>query len=131
MPLGEKVSENPTSMLKMIFYHFQRGIMKKPKQDLPRDRHDKLIKLGLSEPKEIASLLQHHLPVKLVKQIDWTSLQSTNKKFIDEDFKSRESDLLYLAKTKKTKQDLWIYLLFEHQSEPDPWMGVAHAELSL
>ena len=84
--------------------------------------HDKLFKTVFSDPKEARSFFQSYLPETLVSTIDWSSLILIDKEFIDEDFKSSESDLLYQAQLKEGKQEIQMYLLFEHQSKPDKWL---------
>ena len=42
--------------------------------------------------------------------------------FVDEDLQGSQSDLLYQVEHAATGQPVSMYLLFEHQSSPDPWM---------
>ena len=91
-------------------------------QDKLHNRHDKLFKTVFSDPNEAASFFKSYLPAPLVEQIDWTSLQLTDKKYVDEAFQATESDLLYQAQLLGTNQMVMIYLLFEHQSEPSKWI---------
>ena len=42
--------------------------------------------------------------------------------FIDEDLHESQSDLLYQVEHTGTGQSVSMYVLFEHQSSPDPWL---------
>ena len=57
----------------------------------------------------------------LVSRIDWSTLQVTDGHYVDEELATRQSDLLYTAKL--DGHPVGLYLLFEHQSTPDPLMA--------
>ena len=42
--------------------------------------------------------------------------------FIDEDLRESQSDLLYQVEHVATGHPVLMYMLFEHQSSPDPWL---------
>ncbi|MGK5093659.1 Rpn family recombination-promoting nuclease/putative transposase, partial [Deltaproteobacteria bacterium TL4] len=96
--------------------------MKKPTQDTIHNPHDKLFKTVFSDTKEAASFLQSYLPSDVVEKLNWNSLGLIDKAFIDEEFQASESDLLFQVETQNTQREVFVYLLFEHQSSPDKWV---------
>jgi predicted transposase/invertase (TIGR01784 family) len=79
--------------------------------------HDKLFRTVFSDVEEAALFLREHLP-PLAGQPGGVVETS----FVDEALRDSESDLLYAAQMKEGDAPLFLYLLFEHQSKPDPWM---------
>ena len=67
-------------------------------------------------------MLQAALPGSVRDSFDWTTLTLVNGTFVDEDLQGSQSDLLYQVEHTATRQSVSMYLLFEHQSSPDPWM---------
>ena len=111
--------------------------------------HDRLFRTVFSDAAEAAGLLQTALPAELRDEIDWSTLNLRDGTFLDEALRGSESDLLYEAAYGKKGESrerrgrgdrrergghrgqrghrdrddrVWLYLLFEHQSTPDPWM---------
>ena len=84
--------------------------------------HDRLFRAVFSDAGEAASLLQAALPDTVRSSFDWRTLTLVEGTFIDEDLRASQSDLLYQVEHVETGQPVSMYLLFEHQSSPDPWM---------
>lgn len=84
--------------------------------------HDRLFRAVFSDASEAASLLQAALPDTVRNSFDWTTLTLVEGTFIDEDLRESQSDLLYQVEHVETGRPVSMYLLFEHQSSPDPWM---------
>lgn len=84
--------------------------------------HDRLFRAVFSDADEAASLLQAALPGVIRDSFDWTTLTLLDGTFVDEDLQGSQSDLLYQVEHTATGQPVSMYLLFEHQSSPDPWM---------
>ena len=84
--------------------------------------HDRLFRAVFSDASEAASLLQAVLPDTVRNSFDWTTLTLVEGTFVDEDLLESQSDLLYQVEHIGTGQPVSMYLLFEHQSSPDPWM---------
>lgn len=80
--------------------------------------HDKLFKASFSDPATAAGFLKWEIPAALAEAIDWSSLRVEPGTFVDSQFRHTESDLLYSAAL--TNQPCLIYVLFEHQTTPDP-----------
>ena len=84
--------------------------------------HDRLFRAVFSDAVEAASLLQAALPDSVRDSFDWATLTLLDGTFVDEDLQGSQSDLLYQVQHVGTGQPVSMYLLFEHQSSPDPWM---------
>jgi len=84
--------------------------------------HDRLFRAVFSDADEAASLLQAALPGAVRNAFDWTTLTPVDGTFVDEDLRESQSDLLYQVNHTATGQPVSMYLLFEHQSSPDPWI---------
>ena len=84
--------------------------------------HDRLFRSVFSDASEAAALLQAALPDTVRNNFDWTTLTLVDGTFIDEELQGSQSDLLYQVEHAATRQPMSMYLLFEHQSSPDPWM---------
>ena len=84
--------------------------------------HDRLFRSVFSDSSEAAALLQAALPDHIRDRFDWTTLALVDGTFVDEDLQGSQSDLLYHVEHTATGQPVSMYLLFEHQSSPDPWM---------
>ncbi|MEZ4526181.1 MAG: Rpn family recombination-promoting nuclease/putative transposase [Desulfobacterales bacterium] len=54
------------------------------------------------------------------KHIDFDSLEITDGSYVDEKLRDKHSDIVYRTKIKGL--DAFLYILFEHQSTPDPMM---------
>ena len=84
--------------------------------------HDRLFRAVFSDAGEAAGLFQTALPASVRGSFDWTTLTLLDGTFVDEDLQGSQSDLLYQVEHTETGQPVSMYLLFEHQSSPDPWM---------
>ena len=84
--------------------------------------HDRLFRSVFSDASEAAALLQAALPDTVRDSFDWTTLTLVGGSFVDEDLQGSQSDLLYQVEHAATGQPVSMYLLFEHQSSPDPWI---------
>ena len=84
--------------------------------------HDKLFRAVFSDAAEAASLLQAALPDTIRDQLDWPTLTLLDGTFLDDHLRESESDLLYQLEHIGTRERVWLYALFEHQSSPDKWM---------
>ena len=84
--------------------------------------HDKLFRAVFSDTEEAALFLREHLPDALSSRMDWATLVLVETSFVDESMRDSESDLLYTVQMKDSGFKVFLYLLFEHQSRPEPWM---------
>ena len=80
--------------------------------------HDKLFKHLLGEKENAASFLAGNLPPSLVKRLDVKRLEVLQASFVDAQYVQSEADLLLSVPIAGAPG--FIYVLFEHQSSPDP-----------
>lgn len=106
------------------------------------DPHDTFFRQLLSDPVVAADLVQNYLPAEVVALLDLSQLRIEKETFVDARLRKHFSDVLYSVPLKhrgtvepetpamprkkrnskkvSTMQDkVYIYLLFEHKSQPD------------
>ena len=91
--------------------------------------HDKLFKAGFSDPATAAAFLQEQLPPAIRARLDWERLELEPGSFVSAQMRERHSDLLFSAPFAGRKA--FVYLLFEHQSSFDFWLGLRLLEYML
>lgn len=79
--------------------------------------HDKFFKSIISDPKTAKEFLQIHLPENIKNIVDLNTLKIQKDSFIDNHLKTQLVDLLFATNFRHEKG--YIYLLFEHLSNPD------------
>ena len=84
--------------------------------------NDKLLKATFSNPDNARGFFQNYLPEQISNAVDWNSLRLESSTFVDPQFAASESDLLFSLKL--AQADVFLYLLFEHQSSEDPRMAL-------
>ncbi|MBN2736248.1 MAG: Rpn family recombination-promoting nuclease/putative transposase [Spirochaetales bacterium] len=84
--------------------------------------HDIGYKKLFSNPVYLEELLTSFVDEDFIKGLDFSSLQRLEKSFITDDFKEKESDLIYKINFKK--KPIYIFLLLEFQSTVDPFMAL-------
>ncbi len=91
-------------------------------EDSLHQPNDKLLKATFSVPENARAFFKNHLPPELAVALDWSSLSLEPGSFIDPQFTSSESDLLFHIRLQQS--EAFLYLLFEHQSSEDPRMAL-------
>ena len=81
--------------------------------------HDKFFKAIFSRTEVAKDFLCHCLPPELTELLDVDSIALTKDSFINHALHEQFSDLLYTANF-KSGSELYLYLLFEHKSYPEP-----------
>jgi len=84
-------------------------------------KHDPGYKLLFSEPRMVEDLLRGFVNEDWVGQLDFSTLEKVNPHFVSEELLRREDDVIWRVRF-KGRGWLYIYLLLEFQSSPDPWM---------
>jgi len=82
--------------------------------------HDGFFKAVFSQPEHATAFFKSHLPPEIVSRIDWPSLALLPGSFIKSTLQQMHADLLFSASM--GGRETRLYLLFEHQSSPDPAM---------
>lgn len=81
----------------------------------------------LSRPENLRGLLQILAP-DLAAAVDTSRAQAVPTTFIPDDLRKQESDVIHLVPYRDPVsgkvREIWIYILIEHQSRPDPTMGL-------
>jgi predicted transposase/invertase (TIGR01784 family) len=62
------------------------------------------------------------VPEELRQTLDWSTLRLLEGSFVDEELRRSETDFLYEVERVENDASLWLYILLEHQSNPDRWM---------
>ena len=81
--------------------------------------HDKFFKAMFSRTEVARDFLLRNLPPEISALIEPDSIALTKDSYIDHALREQFSDLLYTAKY-ESNRDLYLYLLFEHKSYPEP-----------
>lgn len=85
--------------------------------------HDAFFKYSFGAPEHAAGELRSILPADLASKIDLESLDVVPGSFVDDELAERHVDLLFRTRL-HVGSTAYVYLLLEHQSEPDalmPW----------
>lgn len=95
--------------------------------ETPEDRiepaahtNDGFFKAIFSQPEHATAFFKSHLPPAIVARIDWPSLTVLPGSFVRSSLQQAHSDLLFSVRI--GQRETLLYLLFEHQSTPDPAM---------
>ncbi len=84
--------------------------------------HDKSYKYLLSDPLIFQELMESFVDMDWVREIDFKKAKKVPNSFISEEFKKRESDLIYELKLKK--KVVYFYVLIEFQSTVDQFIAM-------
>ncbi len=85
--------------------------------------HDSMVRAVLGDVAEARSFLQRYVPEELSQTLNWSTLRLLEGSFVDEELRRSETDFLYEVERVESDASLWLYILLEHQSTPDRWMG--------
>ncbi|NKB46229.1 MAG: Rpn family recombination-promoting nuclease/putative transposase [Legionellales bacterium] len=91
-----------------------------PCQTSPHQVSDKFFKNMLQHPQAAKDFLQHHLPSTLQQHVNLEELTLMQNTFVDRHYRKKEVDVLY--QTAWQEHSLYLYLLCEHQTQPDRWL---------
>ncbi len=95
-------------------------------EKLARNFPDSGIQLLFEDPLNVRDALNIAAP-DFVDRIDFSQLERIRATFVLKNFRKRESDLVFTApfdaRRGRRKNAITIYILIEHQSDPDPLMG--------
>ncbi|GHU30313.1 transposase [Betaproteobacteria bacterium] len=88
---------------------------------MPGD-NDSDYKLLFSHPQMVRDLLRDWVPGEWIAEADFSTLERINGSYVAESQKQRHDDMVWRLRLKD--RWLWVYLVLEFQSEPDPWMAL-------
>lgn len=89
--------------------------------DALQNPHDKFFKQSFGRKEVARSFIQEYLPGKLHKLLDLKTLEILKDTYVDKELSEHFSDILYRIKI--SGKVSYIYLLFEHKSYIDEWVG--------
>ncbi|MBO0853117.1 MAG: Rpn family recombination-promoting nuclease/putative transposase [Nocardia sp.] len=95
-------------------------------QDNP---HDSVFRLIMSSPSAATRELQSVLPEWLVTLIDWDAMELASSRYVLDDLRNRDGDVLF--KAPMAGRDGFIHLMLEHQSTPDKHMPLRALEYTI
>ena len=84
--------------------------------------HDARYKWVFSHPSFVKKFLQSFVKLPFVKKLDFSSMERLDKEFVSEEFREKESDIVYRIKYLNT--EIYIFMLIEFQSTVDKTMPV-------
>jgi len=87
---------------------------------MPQSAHDAGFKAAFEKPKVAKPFFRKYFPKEVVRRIDFRHFELHNRSYVDEALRERHSDIVYETRIKGSAA--FLYILFEHQSSPDPWM---------
>ena len=87
------------------------------------DTHDSGYHLLFSHPEMVEDLFKNFVDEPWVKRLDFSTLERVNAKLHAEGLERRDGDLIYRVRL-DDGSDVYLYLLLEFQSQPDPWMAL-------
>jgi predicted transposase YdaD len=96
----------------------------------PSQPHDGFFKTVFSDPVHAAAELRAILPDRVARHIDWDSLQAVHASFVDAALNQRHGDLMFSARLVEG-HEVYLWLLFEHQSTIDRWMPLRMLEMAV
>lgn len=87
-------------------------------------QHDRSYRQFFTHRRMIRDLLRDIVGDRWVELIDLGSGEQVNASFVSARHKSRESDVIWKFRRKDGKEPVYVYILMEFQSRPDPSMPV-------
>ena len=79
-------------------------------------------KLLFSHPELVADLLRGFVPEPWVAEVDFATLTPVKGSYVSEGLRQRHDDVVW--KVRLREQWLYVYVVIEFQSEPDPFMAL-------
>lgn len=88
-----------------------------------REFSDRGIISLLESRRNVAELLRL-VDEDVARPLDFEKAERVNRSFVSEELEKLESDVVYKVPFRTGKRAVWVYVLVEHQSKPDPMMGL-------
>jgi len=87
-------------------------------------KHDLSYRLFFAHRRMIQDLLREIVGEQWVERIDFASGEKVDASFVSTKYESRESDIIWKFRRQDGGEPVYIYILLEFQSRPDPSMPV-------
>ena len=88
-------------------------------KELIHQPHDKLFKAAFGQKEVAKDFLKNRLPPKILAKVDLETLTLCSSSYVSEELKSRQSDIVYKART-TNQEEVFFYFLLEQQTREDP-----------
>ena len=82
--------------------------------------HDRLFREVWSDRAVAVDFLSHYLPSNVLARVDLSSIRISKDSFVESDLRAHYADILY--ELSLSGWPGFIYLLFEHKSNPERWV---------
>lgn len=89
----------------------------------PVNLHDRFFRHAFSRREVSQPFFERYLPAEVVALLDFATLTLAKDSFVDDDLTTQHSDLLFEIQTLDGRPAR-LYLLLEHKSYSDPWVGL-------
>lgn len=94
--------------------------------------HDKLVKAGFEDIPSAVAFFEGVFPPAVKRWLDFGDVGLVSGSYISKKLRKRESDLVFRigrweadgGKPGEPKEDVFVYVLFEHQSTPERWLAL-------
>ena len=70
----------------------------------------------------VESLLRDFVPEAFVRELDFSTLEPCSGSYVTDDLRERHDDIVW--RLRWNGKFIYLYLIIEFQSTPDPWMAV-------
>lgn len=87
-------------------------------------KHDSFFRKSMSIPEVAREVIEMHLPEEILNKVDIGLLKQIPETFVEKSLQKQIVDVLFSCSTKDKKDKVFLYVLLEHQSTPDPWMSM-------
>ena len=94
-----------------------------PKSESAPARHDARFKELFNQSRIVEEFLRAVAPEEFVASVDFSTASQTGGDFVDGDLRSRRADRVWRVRTKDGEEWMYLYILLEFQSRPDPMMA--------
>ncbi len=85
--------------------------------------HDRFVRVVMTRPEVAGVLLREQLPPAVVATLAEGPPELQEGTFVDEALQACQADALFKFAT-KAGGEVFVYVLFEHKSYPDPWVSL-------
>ncbi|MEI7989507.1 MAG: Rpn family recombination-promoting nuclease/putative transposase, partial [Chloroflexota bacterium] len=95
-----------------------------PPMDEISQAHDAFFKEMFNQLEPTRDFLANYLPPEITGLLNMDTLEICKDSFVDAALQAHYSDLLYQVNLQSTHTPMWIYVLFEHKSAPEPQVAL-------
>ena len=82
--------------------------------------HDALFNATFEDPRLAEIFFHENLPNRIAQHLDYSRPEKIDGSFFDEVLAGSQCDALFRVRTKKTGDPVYMYVLLEHKSTPEP-----------